>query len=326
MSKVLCAAIATFTFTAASFGSAFVPGELYLLTLQQPNSPNAAIMQVGSDGSATTAVDGLSCMWNSSMVFADESTVYVSEAVNEPASYGQITAYKADGSSVRIVDGIPATNRWPNGTHPTGFVIDSDRTIYAATWNTPGASKVSNGSVTDFTGYYHSLWWGTDAALSPLGELYMTAGLAGQVWPHVFRIDKETGAVHEELNGLTQTEGIAFDEAGNMFLGAYDTDSVLKVAAGSSTPTVLAHLDGASRIEVGPDGLLYAVGGVLSDQKPAGRGTEIWRIDPITGDKSRIASGLPPVLDIAFAPVPEPGTAAMFIAGVLGVVIRRRVW
>lgn len=299
--RLMVSALIAFVVMRSSLQAAeFVPDGLYVLT-----SPSEGkLVRINADGSVgETVLTGLVYQWNSGFTFADQSTVHVTESPGNPPTFGAINAYRADGTKTTIANGIPATNRWPNGTWPTGLAVDTDGTIYVATWNSPTASRVSNvGGVSDFTGYYHSLWWGTDAAISPSGELYVVCGLWGQTWPHVFHIDKVTGAVTEELDGLTQTEGIVFDPGGNMYLMEYDRDLILKVAAGSTTPINPVSLPGPTRGAIGADGFLYVLAGGLSGAKPGGRPREIWRVNVSTGASTRFAGYPTTLTDIGFAP------------------------
>ncbi|MEQ9411975.1 MAG: hypothetical protein RIK87_29950 [Fuerstiella sp.] len=147
----------------------------------------------------------------------------------------------------------------------------------------------------------------------------MTAGLTNQVWPSVFKIDPNTGSVTEELSGLTDTRGIAFDSKGTMFLSQWDRDLLLAVDPDTQAITTLASIPNPYSAAVGPDGNVYVVGGQTDYSRD-----QIYRVNPNTGATALFASGLPPITDIAFAAVsvPEPASITVFLIGAVGLLFR----
>ena len=234
------------------------------------------------------------------LAFRDSNTVYVTaDGPNWPSPSAPMVAYQSDGSVVFTVN-IPVTNQWPNGSAGTGLAFDAQGNAYVATWNSPGATKVTpNGVASDWTGYVYGLWWGRDAKFSPTGELYTIQGLdygpgSGSTG-NVAKIDPVTGAVTFVLTGITVPQGIAFDKKGNMYLSLSDLNTIVKVPAGTTTPIPFANLSNPNKLAVGHDGKLYALTNPADLPQQ-----EIWKIDLNNGSMSLFASDLPYLTDIAF--------------------------
>lgn len=288
----------------AAAAQTFAPG-IYAAVRQSGNANK--IIRIAPDGSYESA---LTVERPFGVAFRDASTLYVTEWTS--FTYGQLNAYQPDGTQVFHADGIPATNRFSNGTWPRGIALDAQGNTYIATHNSPGASRVdSSGTVADFTGYAPDLWWGRDAAFSPDGRLFMTHGLFDTgATSRVFEIDPATGAANVFLDGLWNAPGIAFDPMGNMYLSETSLNRVLMVPSGTNSPIPLTTLNAPGNLTFGSDGFLYAVGNFETGDTDH----QIWKIDVGTGDKALYASGLPFIEDIAYR-IPEPSTLILASVG-----------
>jgi len=293
------------------------------------------VIQVNPDGSWSAALSTLANPWG--LAFRNQDELYVTgTGPNWPSPSGQMIGYQSNGSVFLTVPNVPVTNQWPNGSEGAGLAIDSQGNAYIATWNTPGATMLTNnGIVSDWTGYQYGLWWGRAAALSPSGELYMVTGLDYGSNPasSVAMINTVTGGVNYLFSqNVPLLDGIAFDKQGNMYLSEFNNNQIVEVAAGTTTITPFATLKYASQLAIGPDGRLYAI----SDPLTAGLGSsdQIWSFNLTTGQGSLYAGNLPEISDIAFAPgagapnysgppiaieggssVPEPASVLMLIVG-----------
>lgn len=276
----------------------FDPGALYG-TSQTRNE----VIRVNPDGSWKTAFNVLK--HPAGLAFRDSSILYVTGTGPNwphPKAYGQMYAYRPDGSTVFSVPKVPVTNIVPNGSMGTGLAIDRRGNAYIAVHNSPCATKVTpEGRASDWTGNEHELWWGRDAAFSPSGELYTIQGLHDGPNPtsSVAKLDPTTGAVTLVMKDLPFVDGIAFDKAGNMYLSEYDKSRIVKVVAGTTRTVPFASLRFASKLAIGPDGKLYAVTNPPID---LGQLPEIWVRDLERGPISLFAKNLPYLTDIAFSP------------------------
>ena len=229
---------------------------------------------------------------------------------SSPKDWGSLCIYDSQGTVTTSIDHIPATNVWPNHSWGWGFAIDGNGTAYIATHNSPGATKITaNGSVSDWTGYNYGLWWGKDAALSPDGRLYMAGGLEIDDAVHygsIVNIDKTTGTVTTVLDNLDWIRGLAFNSDGDMFYGQERMNQVWRLSEGATLPTLFASVPFPMNMTMGPDNFLYVLG------KQSDTRYQVWKVDPQSGVSTLYADNLPPIGDIAFAPVPEPDTLSSF--------------
>jgi len=101
--------------------------------------------------------------------------------------------------------------------------------------------------------------------------------------------DKNTAGVFLKLPNNSVGNGIRFDQAGNMYIADYVNHNILKVALGSTEPTVYAHSDLMNQpndIAIMDNGIIFA-----SDpnwQKSTGN---IWRIN-INGQVINLAKNM----------------------------------
>ncbi len=109
-------------------------------------------------------------------------------------------------------------------------------------------------------------------------------GTIGKVSP-----DGKKAGVFVELANKSVGNGIRFDRAGNMFIADYVNHNVLKVAAGTTKPTVFAHesrMNQPNDLAIGADGVLWA-----SDPNWGKSTGQIWRIDT-KGNVSLVAGNM----------------------------------
>jgi hypothetical protein len=116
----------------------------------------------------------------------------------------------------------------------------------------------------------------------------------------VAKLNSTTGAVTLVMESMPFLDGIAFDKAGNMYLGEYDKNAIVKVPVETRKPVYFARLRFASKLAVSPDGKkIYAV---TDPPMESGQPPAIWVRDLERGPISLFAKNLPYLSDIAFSP------------------------
>jgi len=119
---------------------------------------------------------------------------------------------------------------------------------------------------------------------------------------------------------------IAFAPNGTLYMSSADldfaTDNLTNISLKTLNPSNAAQLSSIAAPEFfgalafSPEGVLYAGNG---DQG------QLFRLNPATGAETLVGStGRNFVGDLAFAPVPEPGTLGLVFAAVVGIALRRR--
>jgi sugar lactone lactonase YvrE len=126
----------------------------------------------------------------------------------------------------------------------------------------------------------------TAIALVSAGTMVLTAGGAARAATTIHLVD-----TFDESSGQN-TEGVAVDRSGDVFVSVSPLGDVWKFTAGSTTPEPFGHVDGITAgtdfgllgLAVDADGNVY--GAVQSANQSA---NGIWRFDAATGDASHIA-------------------------------------
>jgi len=246
----------------------------------------------------------------------DPNTGLVS-IVGHPAGVARITgvAFGLNGflyGTTQIAGGFPP----PPGPVGTSNLIRIDPNTGALT---------SSVGITDGTNAISI----ADLAVQPVtGLIYGVESSQDQLggFGRLFTINPTTGV--GTLVGDTGHffASIAFAPNGTLYMSSADldfaTDSLINISLRTLNPANGGNLSTVSAAEfygalaISPEGIIYGGNG---DQG------QLFRINPTTGAETLVGStGRNFVGDLAFAPIPEPGTFALGIAGVLACLWKRR--
>jgi hypothetical protein len=209
--------------------------------------------------------------------------------------------------------GVPSIFASTGVSGPTGLAFDGAGNLYVANQNSNNIEKFTpGGSGSPFAGFPITL--PTGLAFDPAGNLYV-AGSGG--------IKKVTpGGSVSTFNstvGSSQFQGVATDGAGNVYVGDTSNFSIDEISPGGvSSP--FAFVGGANGLAFGSDGSLYAAQqsatsppNYVIERYSSGTGTVF--------SSSSLLGGT--VLGVATQATPEPGSLALVVVGIVGMLGRR---
>ena len=235
--------------------TSFLPG-LYVTDHQQD-----AITHISSNGIATRAFSVIN--GPISLAFKDASTLYVGGFGGPPwpNSFGAVSVYGPAGTILSNYNRVPTSGGFANGTWPSGIAIDSDNTVYLATWNVPSASKITPLGVVSQFSSSSVLHWSKGAQLGPDGRLFLLQGIdVPGATADVRTADKITGALTTMISGLDWVEGMVLDSVGNIYLSLIRSNQVIRVSNfGLGETNVVTTISSPGALTFGPDGTLFVV-------------------------------------------------------------------
>jgi glucose/arabinose dehydrogenase len=134
-------------------------------------------------------------------------------------------------------------------------------------------------------------------AFSPGGALYVAEEVSGKV----SQVDP-TGIITPVLTGLSMTEGIAFDDAGNLYVVEdVQNGRLIKRTPGGATSTLAANLDAPEGVAWASDGTLYVTeSNAQFETNPLSLVTHVAAVSP-SGIVTRIITNTPVVTSSGLA-------------------------
>ena len=152
--------------------------------------------------------------------------------------------------------------------------------------------------------------------VAPDGTIFATA------FNSVLRIDPQTGA-QSVVADVQDPVDITVGPNGDLFVtaGASDTARVIHI---DPVTGILRVVSGGGLLEIVRGIAVEADGDILvANRHGDRRGGDLLRIDPLTGAQSRLASVDNP-FDLIVVPIPEPTSAALALAALAPLALRRR--
>jgi WD40 repeat protein len=194
---------------------AFAPDGTLFTSEASPGFTTLRVAMLRPGGSLVTFA---SADWPSGLARRSDGTLVVSET-----STGQITQFKPDGTRATLARGLE---------YPQALALAADGTLYAVTGTgggTPYPGEVPGqgdtivritpaGQVSPLA----HLSWTSALAIAPSGELFATSS------DGVVTIS-QTGNVTSFLTGLRMPTGLAFDFAGNLYVGDEILNGIVRV-------------------------------------------------------------------------------------------------
>src|SRR5262249_40542731 len=225
----------------------FQPGDLLLLTLNGICKVDLAAGRVG-------LTHRLEIDFPHAFYFRSPEELFVVSGRTQTSWLG---VFQPDGSRTRIVSDIMPPSA--KGHRPTAgcIVVDNQGSAYTPRSRDFGLTKITpdgRGAILNRT---DDLTYGEAIPLSRKGQLFIVGWVPNQANIHrVFRIDPESGQM-TELVQLPDgsVSGMAADAGGTLYLCS--KNQVLKLPRGVKTPQVLAEINRAYRVAIGPDGAAY---------------------------------------------------------------------
>jgi sugar lactone lactonase YvrE len=215
------------------------------------------------------------------------------------------------------------------GTFASGVNVDTPLGIAFGTGGdlfVASAGPTSNiARVNGVTGAVTNPSFTSGNALVLGGPQYLTFGpdlAVTDIAGHLFRFDAVTGVATFGA-ALDNPVGVAFDAAGDLFVGQRISDNVLKFPAGGGGSSIVipngTFASSPSDLKIGPDGLLYVA-----------TASGIYRFDVSGGGAVLVDSFGTGGRYMAFTPetppIPEPGTWVLVGSGIaLILLVRSRV-
>jgi trimeric autotransporter adhesin len=140
---------------------------------------------------------------------------------------------------------------------PYGIGIDASNNIYMANGPSGTVTRITAaGTVSNIGGFTFPVDVCTDGSnnvyVTDLGDLSATGG-------SVYKIPAGTATPSVILTGFNNPSGIVVNSLGDIFIGQYPTNSIIKVATGTTTKTIFvsAGLNVPYGMMFGPSGNLY---------------------------------------------------------------------
>ena len=272
------AALATLLVSSTSHSA---PGDLYV-----PQAAEGTILKFSPDGTRSTFASGLD--HPGGVAFDPAGNLFVSVG---PGQFRDITRITPSGEITVFATGLSI---------PSGLAFDGGGNLYVTESFgdvgdilkfTPDGAKSPFGS---YDGHESGSPFGL--AFAPLGDLFAT------IPPGPF--DFDGGIIRYSPDGTGSTfspvggPGLAFDTAGNLYVTVGDEILKFTPLAEGGQSVFASGLDGAFGLAFDAAGDLF-VAEVLPDQT-----SSIEKVSP-DGTKTLFASGLSPVVSLAFEPVTE---------------------
>jgi sugar lactone lactonase YvrE len=276
------AAVAGLALLTFGYNAHSAPGDLYV-----PQATEGTILKFSPTGTKSTFVSGLD--QPGGLAFDRSGNLFVSVGLTQLRDIMKITP---GGELTVFATGISI---------PGGLAFDGAGNLYV-TFSTGDTGSIwkfdPNGTKSAFGSFDQILESGSPfgLAFSPLGNLFAT------IPPNPFNFDG--GIVWYEPDGTGHTFapsgglGLAFDSAGNLYEAEGDEITKFTPFPNYSQIVFASGFNGATGLAFDSKGNLF-VAEVLPDET-----SSIQKVSP-NGTKALFASGLSPVVSLAFEPVPE---------------------
>ena len=278
---VLIAGVSAFASASDAPSSLASPGDLYA-----PQAAEGTILRFSPDGTKSTFVSGLD--EPGGLAFDSSGSLFLSVGAGQ---FRDIVKITPSGELTVFATGISI---------PAGLAFDGAGNLYVAfsTGDVGGIWKFSSDGTKSSFGSYDGLESGSPFGLAfgPLGDLYAT------VPSGPFNFD---GGIIRYTPGGTGTTfssssgpGLAFDTAGNLYVGLNDEILKFPTLGGGEGGIFASGFQGPSALAFDAKGNLF-VAEILPDET-----SSIQKVSS-DGKKTLFASGLTPVTFLAFEPNTE---------------------